>query len=232
MIKSSDGLVTITPAATPSDIVFEPSDWSIANIPANEKDADALARHLYYMPVSNHVSLLLCRHRRKDRLKAMSMVHSFVYRDKADPVEWNFLDTVCIWYEKPSSCSNNGLLPVSEPGFLVYKGDVPDTSKTQWFNDEYSNSTNLWNVSPQPEEQKTFKYTYNQKFSWEMNLLMMSLCGPLEYRRFIYALPMNGSELRSMHKLCRVHNLKAQLVSKNIEDAEKMIQEIEKGIES
>jgi len=230
MLKTSDERITITPASSASDIVFEPADWSVSNIPTTADEADALARHLYYMPVNNHVALLLCRHKRKERLKGLSMVNSFVNRSKSDPVEWKFLDTVCIWYEKPSSCSNNGLLPVSEPGFLVYKGSIPDTSKTKWFNEEHSNATNLWNLSSQPEEENKFLSTYHQKFSWEMNLLLMSLCGPLEYRRFIYAFPMNETELRSLHKMCVVHDLKAQLVASNIEEAEKMIFEIEKGM--
>jgi hypothetical protein len=202
-----------------SDAIFQPSDWSVINIPHSEADAVNLLSNLYNSPVSNHVCLILCRHRRKFRLEALSNIR----RAERD---WHFLDTVTISYEKPSSCSNNGFLPISEVGFIVYKGTSPDTRQTKWFNDSLSNATTMWDLRRQEDEGKP---AYFQKFSWEMNLLMLSLSSILESSRFVYGLPVKREEIRTIYNFCAKFGITAQLYVESQDEVQMINEECNKA---
>ena len=192
-----------------ANAVFQPADWSIIGLPVDNKSAKGLMSNLYNSPTARHTSLILFRHKRKERLKAMSNLYDSIDNG------WSFLDTISICYEKPSSCSNNGFLPLSEFGVLVYKGLSPDISKTKWFNDNMSNATNVWDVSARDYEGQHSRY---HKFSSELNLLMYSMCGELEHRRFIYGLEVNQDEIRNIYLFCREYGLTVQLYASTKEE--------------
>lgn len=220
MYRTKDGVIDITVAKNISDVIFQPADWSIFNIPVEVDRARGLSNNLYNMPSHRHVSMILNRTRRKDRIKAMTSLSAF------DNKNWNFLDNISLSYGKPSTCSNNGFLPLCEPAFLFYKGTTPDTKATGWSSDEYLNATNEWSLIPQSEEEQFFKQTYYQKFSWDMQILMMTLCGRREYSRFIYGVShqsINSSELKSLYLFCKKFRLTAEVVIQNDSEAEELI---------
>lgn len=221
MLKSTDGLIKVDQAASLADVVFPPASWSVINIPVDSSEAQAVFKNLYNSPTTRHVSLVLCRHRRRDRLAATSNINL------APSQGWSYLDTVSVWYEKPSTCSNNGLLPISEPAFLLHKGEMPDTRRTSWFSKDAANATNLWNLATQEKEGDASSY---QKFSWEMNMLLMSLAAPLEHGRFIYGAPITGTEHKSLFGFCRRFGIGVQLYTKTHSESEALISEYEKYI--
>lgn len=219
MFKSKDGLVRVDQVSNTSNVVFPPSAWSVVNLPTEKQDADTLFKNLFNTPTTRHACLVLVRHRRKDRVLATSNIAS------AQMAGWNYLDTVSIWYEKPSTCSNNGLLPLSEVGFLMYKGDTPDTKQTSWFSEDSNNASNCWNLATQKEEPT--QVSYYQKFSWELNLLMLSLTTPMEYARFIYAAPLSDDDYKSLFLFCKRYSVGVQLYTKTTAEAESIIREYE-----
>lgn len=198
MYTSKDGLIHVEFVNSIEDATFAPSDWSVINTPPDMTAAASTFERLYNTPTSRHVCLALTRHRRKDRIKSIESI------GRANQF-FTYLDTVSIWYEKPSSCSNNGLLPIAESGYLFYKGQsAPDTKRTKWFSDDYGNATNLWDLTSQDQEGDK---TYYQVFSWEMNMLMMSLCGTMEHRRFVYAVPLGSNEYDRLFGFCKRFNV-------------------------
>ena len=216
MLRTRDKLITIEGVESVGDIIFHPSDWSVVNIPSDAGGARDTFARLYNTPGSNHVSLVVFRQRKRLRLNALASVYGISN-------DWNYLDTVSITYQKPSSCSNNGLLPISEIGVLLYKGMSPEVKKTAWFSSEYDNSTNLWDLGSQEEEGG--KSIYFQRFSWEMNLLMKSLCGALEHRAFTYTPFVTVAEVKSIYSFCKTYQVKAYLYAKDTKEAEKLIKE-------
>lgn len=216
MFKTRDGLVRIDIAEDLSEVIFPPADFSILNMPHDHEEAADLFTNLFNSPTSRHISLVFCRHKRGDRLRAMSNFDHIG--------NWNYLDSIHVWYEKASSSSNNGFLPVSEQGIVLYKGSVPDVKKTEWFSSDdtqYSNATTLWNVASQPNEGSTS--TYYQKFCWEIPLLLTSMAAPIEHKRFIYGFPTNGDE-ESIFKFCKLYGFSIQLYVKTAKEASDLIE--------
>lgn len=219
MRTSKDGLIEIEVLQNIHDAVFPPADFSIMNIPEFPDNSKKMFSHLYNTPVSRHVCLVLCRHKRKKRASVVSNIsHS--------EESWNYLETVSISYEKPSSCSNNGFLPLAEIGFVLYKGEIPDTKKTAWFGLEgETNASNMWGLSSQPDEIN--QVTYYQKFSWELALLLKSLSGVLETRRFIYGHEVSLDEIKNIHLFCKTYELKCRMYAGSSAEASKLIEAIE-----
>ena len=229
MIRSSDGVVDITVASDTSEIVFQPADWSIMNIPIKEVLASKLSDNLFNMPTHRHISLVLNRHRRKDRMKGLSCLSSF------DNKNWRFLDNVSLSYGRPSACSNNGFLPLCEHGYIFYKGDTPDTKNTEWASEaEHINATNNWELFLQKNEDAFQPNTYYQKFSWDLQTLLMSLCGQLEHSRFIYGVlqgKVAASEIKSIYTFCKNNSLSVELITASTDVAENILNQVEKLIE-
>jgi len=220
MIASEDGVIRVDQTVSLSSVVFPPAAWSVINLPTEVDEADKIFKNLYNSPTSRHILLALSRHRRKERLAATANI--------ARATQWSYLDTVSIRYDKPSTCSNNGLLPIAEPGFLMYKGgDTPDARRTEWFADGLANATNLWDLAAQPDEGTS---SYYQRFSWEMNMLLMSLAGPLENSRFIYGIPLSEADWSSVFRFCRHFDVGVQLYAKTHYEAEEIVREYEKYI--
>lgn len=217
MLTSRDGSLTVL-IGDPWSVNYYPADWSVHVIPPELDQAMALSRHLYNTPTTKHVTLLFPRSRRDDRVLCLANVKGFCEN-------WIFLETVSIIYEKPSSCSNAGLLPISETGFLLYKGKELNIRATQWFSDNKTNATNCWDlgVNNLEKELAGVKYSYYQKFSWEMNLLLYSMCKPLAARSFIWSIKLTDQEIGSIKVFCKTMNVKSQVVVKNLESAEKLL---------
>lgn len=203
MLKTRDGKLQIELIKNLGDAPIRPADWSIVNLPTDSEEAGKFFKNLNNSPNENHVSLVLCRHNKKKRIDALinlTLANEYLA----------YLETVSIAYDKPSSCSNNGLLPVSEVGYLFYKGAHPDVKNTAWFRDGMANATNLWDVSPRTDEPVT--KTYFKKFSWELQVLMFCLCGKPGYRSFIYATPISGvDEAQLIHNFCEKYDVSCTL---------------------
>jgi hypothetical protein len=205
MIRTHDDLIRIEVVKNIGNITPVVADFSIIDLPANAEEARSLLSSIYNNPSLRHISLILNRNKKKDKIDSLTNLTI------AHKVGFEYLDTVSIWYEKPSTCSNNGFLPVAETGYIFYKGVMPDVKTTAWFSEDKSNATNLWNVSPQPKEPK--QVTYYQKFSWEIPLLLLSMSEPLEHRRFIYISDLSEAEHESLFMFCKTHNIGVQLYS-------------------
>lgn len=217
MFKTKDGIVHVTTGKDISDVMFQPADWSILNVPSDIKSAKRLANGLYNTPSARHVSLLVNRQKRKDRLHGLANLTAF-------GISWKFLDNISLSYGKPSTCSNNGFLPICEQAFLVCKGDPPNTKNTAWAShDEYQNATNEWVLLPQSQESDLFRETYYQKFTWSLQMIMLSLVGSVEYGRFIYGLPLTPIEAKSLHAFCKKYKLTAELFMTDMDEALKII---------
>lgn len=203
MIRSHDDLIRVEVVSNPNIVMPVAADFSIINLPLDPTHTKDSLTNLFNSPTSRHITLLLNRHRRKDKVLAMTNLKIAI------DVGFEYLDTVSIWYEKPSSCSNNGFLPTCEIGYLFYKGVAPDVGTTSWFGDGTSNATNLWGVTPQEKENRPS--TYYQKFAWEIPLLLLSMSNPLEHRRFVYNDDLSEPELDSLFRFCRHFNIATQI---------------------
>jgi len=200
-----------------SDVIYYPSDFSIINTPISESESENLSKNLYNTCTDKHIVLLLQRSRRKHRIQTISNIQFFK--------QWQFLDSVSIIYEKASSCSNNGLLPLSESANLLYKGAKPDVSSTAWFNSDKKNASNFWDLGVQQEERSFFTSCYHNKFSWELFYLMYSIASPLIYRDFIISgLQLNTNEIKSVITVTKKMNVSCQIVFQSQEEADKFIE--------
>lgn len=220
MLKSKDEYITIHWSKNVSDATFQPADWSIINTPATPKDAAKISKNIYNSATSKHICLAFNRQKKNKKIETMA---NFPVFSQSSP--WEFLDAVTVLYEKPASSSSTGFLSLAEPGYLFFKGLSPDVNNTKWFSDKYSNATNFWDVCARNDE-KIGKNTYYRQFSWELGLLLYSLCGIHEYRSFLYLDNFNNAELLSIHNFCKEHELKAQLHVSTIEKAKKAIDEV------
>jgi len=209
-MKTKDGILEIEYINNVSAIVFDAADWSVVSLSEEETHNKLLANNLYNTPVVSHVALVLNRNQRKKRIQAQAGTQFFLDL-------WKYLETVSITYPKPNSGSNNGFLPIAETGYLFYKGDIPNTKNTAWFQEDsgHANATNLWDLSTQADEPENLYY---QKFSWELQLLLKSMSGSLECRKFIYAVDTNCDELYGIYKFCKTYCLKCKLyITDNVE---------------
>lgn len=216
MYTNLDNIIKIFIASKPSNVIYYAADFSIINTPILINDALNLSKNLYNTNADRHVALLLQRSKRKYRINTVSNISCFT--------QWNFLDTVSIVYEKASSCSNNGLLPVSESANILYKGTKPDVSSTNWFNSDKKNASNFWDLGVREEELQYVNSCYHNKFSWELMLLMYSIASPLIYREFIYTgVKILPNEMLSLIAFCKHMQMSCQIVLNTEDEAKKMI---------
>lgn len=213
MFVSKDGLINIDQVLDVNRIVFPQAAWSIVNIPANEQDAASLQEQLYNSFSSRHVSLGLFRHKRTDKAQALSNLKNTPFQ---------IYDFVTLLYEKATGASSS-FLPLSEMGVILHKGHQPDIENTSWFAEPGQKTPpNCWALSQQELEPGHPTY---QRFSWEVNLLMLSLAKPLETIKFIYGVNWQFSELPSIFAFCQTYNVSVQLYAQTEEIAQKVIQE-------
>lgn len=224
-VASRDDTVRVDVTKNLSQVVFPASCYSIVNVPASIAEAVALFENLYNNPSQRHIVLAFCRHPKRKTL--CSMANLLVVDERT---EWSYLDTVHVWYEKPSSSSNSAFLPLTEEAYLFYKGPTPNIANTKWFSGggdkDPPNATNLWNVSPQAGEKSPF--SYYRKFCWEIPLLLASMSVPLEVRRFIYAAEWDSDpNYESLFKFCVEHQMQVQLYAPDLEQAQRAVNRYE-----
>lgn len=150
------------------------------------------------------------RLRRKDRLEGLSGIGS------ASVAGWSYFETVDIVYERPYSSSNNAMLPVSEPGHLLVKGQAPDATRTKWFAQDQEkdpNASTFWNIASQPQE--GVESSFCQRFSWEVHMLLMSMVGPPAHKRFTLACPITQNELVSVFGFCRHYGFGVDIITED-----------------
>lgn len=203
MLKTKDNYIQVEYIKNLGDAPIHMADWSIVNISVDKRETEQFFSKLYNSPNDNHVSLVLCRHNKKKRIDALSNISLI-----GDYLK--YLETICISYEKPSSCSNNGLLPIAETGYLFYRGILPDIKGTSWFREGSANATNMWDIGARNGE--SLKKTYFKRFSWELQLIMYSLSGNLKYRSFLYIAPISSdSEVEDIYNFCKTYNISCVL---------------------
>lgn len=225
MYSSTDGLINITIASDISSVVFQPADWSLISISPSKPKTVNIATNLFNMPTSRHISLVVNRNKKHEMVNAIANVAVF-----GQTAEWKYLDSVSISYAKSASCSSSSFLPLCEQGVIYYKGSTPQVSSTMWAAEtDYNNATNEWILLNQAKENEFIKKTTCKKFSWELQLILMSMCGTLEYSRFIYGVPVDSitlMEARSIYAFCVHYNLKCELFASASEDAKRFLEEI------
>lgn len=199
-MQSQDKLLNIEIASKPQGYFFHPADWSITNMPASPADAAALVAAYRAMQSPKHLALVMARGKDTDSLLAAANLKSLV----ADGL-FELSDTVCLTYEGTIKRNGARLTTVAEPGWLFYRGQVPNFEKTQWFNKDFANASNHWDVTKHSMIDKcaTTEPIHKTKwglFSWEIGLLMCGLAHPWSTRSFIYEGNPNDSSLLSFIK--------------------------------
>lgn len=217
MLKSKDGHIEILVGSDLGQVIFPPLAWSVVNLPHDAEEASGFVKNLFNSPTSHHLCLTVHRQRKKDKIASLV---NLKYFDK----NWKYLDTISVQYQKPSSSSNNGFLPVAEAGHLLCKGDIPDTNTTAWFNDDVGNATNLWDVDSVEGIDNKDEKTYCLKFSSQLNLILMSMCRPLEYRKFGYFCDVDRAELTRIKSFCTAMNVTVCLYAETDSEAHKMLE--------
>ena len=74
MLISLDRKLNIEISPSPAGYILQPGDFSIVNMPANEVDADVLARSYASLQVENHIALVTARHKDLDTLRALANI--------------------------------------------------------------------------------------------------------------------------------------------------------------
>lgn len=179
-MRSQDGQITVDVVGHIGDAVFPAADFSIVNAPLVADKPKELATNIYNSPVQRHICLVMNRHSRKDKTYGLAGVSMM------DEGGLTYLDTVHLWYEKPSTSSNIGLLPIAEEGYLFYKGDAPNVKNTSWFAEGLPNASNMWGLTPSEGEGRAA--THCKHFAWEVGLLLYTMASPVQMKRFVYAL--------------------------------------------
>lgn len=209
MFRSQDGKITAAVVKSLGETAFPTADFSILNVPLDQAAAASMFTNLANMPCPRHTALVFARYPRGSKIEAIKNL------SQHDPL--NFLDMVHLWYEKPSTSSNVGFLPVAEDGYLFYKGDAPNVKNTAWFADKKPNATNFWGVSPAEYEGRAA--THFRRFSWEIALLLYTMCEPIQSKRMIYGLDEDHEHVLKFSKTygVQVHFLvSSEELAKNI----------------
>lgn len=214
MYRSSDGKITADSVSSIGDAVFPAADISMFNLPVDGNIAKCFFENLYNSPSQNHILLLFNRQSRKEKLTATKNISNIS--------GFEFLDVVHLWYEKPSTSSNIGLLPVAEEAYLLYKGDIPNVKNTSWFSDGNPNATNMWGLSPAEHENRSA--TYHKKFAWEIALLLYTMKEPLAHNRIIYGLE---DDYEHVLKFAKTYNINVHFVANSDNVAKQIISRYE-----
>lgn len=189
MLVSSDKLFNIEVVDSPAGYVIRQADWSWFRIPADASSAEALAKQLSSGSSDRHTLLLTandqvhCEKRQKD-----IVLHSCANAKLFLNDSFAFYEFITISYEGTVKRNCTRLTTVSEPGYLFSKGGVPHFKSTSWFNTNYKNGTNHWDVT-QHEFHTRCKEPQTTRwggFAWEVGILMTGLAVPLQLHTFLY----------------------------------------------
>jgi hypothetical protein len=194
MLKSSDGLLTVD--SSKGEYVFPASDCSILLLPKTIEETRNLFKSIYNTPVENHVCLLVARHNKYDIINSIGNL-SLLEEDKL-----SYLDNIAITYQH-SSKRGGVFSHLAEYGFIYYKGTTPEINNTSWFNTEFKNATNHWDLTPHQHSsdvKEDGEMSVYPKSAWDVNLLMLSLATPLRTRRIVYNLAWDENLLKFVKK--------------------------------
>ena len=214
MFQTKDKVLTIHTADEPTSVAFPPADFGFINVLETAQDTKTLFKNLWNTPASRTLLMAFSRHKRHNKLAAMANFYAIE--------SWEYFDTITLQYEKTLGSNNGRFVPISEQAVLFYKGDQPDAGQTSWFSESRTNATNLWDVNARPEEGNEF--TYSGRFSWEMGLLLYSMCKPLAFRTMLYTL---DTDHENAIAFARHLKLKMHTVLKDDDQAKLMIKEYE-----
>lgn len=210
MYRSKDGKITVEVVTKMDNLGALPAAaFSLVNIPVLPMESKTLFERLYNTPSKNHIVLAFARHSRATKLESLGNLGSIPFK---------FLDQIHIWYEKPSSSSNIGLLPVAEDAYIFYKDDAPKVKNTNWYSVDHPNASNMWGVTPYSGEGRA--HTHYRYFSWEVALLLWTMANPIETRKLIYGLE---DDHYHVLKFCREYDFSAHILTKASEEAQKII---------
>lgn len=223
IIQTKDNIINFTVSPRVCDTVFSNADFSIVNMPEAADEAETLAKRLYGLPNSNHVTMLLFR--QKDELAALTNLIFFDGNSDAAAADWGYLGSQALTYERTSKAvGEKRMVKLSEPSTIFFKGTHPSVKETGKFAPPgYSNCTNLIETFILHNTNEALLYkntTYLHNFSWYVGVIMKALCPTVESRSFIYAAPIKDNcEMKSIYLFCKFLNYNAQIVVPTIEDA-------------
>lgn len=187
MFASDDKHLNIEVVKNYSGYVLQPADWSIFNFPKTQDDARHLADAYRQLKESskNHIAVGVCAHSTpREEIESLSHVSDFIARSK-----FGHTDTVHVVYEGTTQRHCSRLTPIACSGFVLSFRDKLDYKSTTWFNSEFANATNAWDVTkhtlPDSTQEPVCKTKWGM-FAWEIGLLMIGLSAPRMYSTFLY----------------------------------------------
>jgi hypothetical protein len=187
MLVSDDKLFHIDIVKSIDGYVLQPSDWSIVNIPTSVVQARALASvYASLRELSKyHVCLATCRHSStSEELHSLGNVSTFL-----STTGLKCTDIIHICYGGTSRKHAARLTPIAEMGFLTSWRPKLDYKATTWFNSNFANATNVWDVTKHTFLDGTAEPVTKTRwgsFAWEIGILMMGLASMREFSTFLY----------------------------------------------
>lgn len=177
-LKSSDGVIVIDVLdSIEREMVLPQADFSLVEMPLEPNGVLDLFSSLYRTQRNNHASLVVSRLPRKLRLKA------FANAIIPEAVGFKFHDTVTIVSQETFKRIPGNLTSLGEVGILFTKSDDVNKEASSWFNTEFGDCTNVWDVTPQPAEHIT--KTVSRHFCHEVGYLLANCASPLVCRKFL-----------------------------------------------
>ena len=215
MFHSKDGLFNIDIVKNISDQVLPAADFSVFNIPLDKVEAKLLFNNIKKVPTAKHLTLMMCRHKKADQLQGFNNISTF------GPI-LSFSDTIHISYDTTLH-RGHGFSALAETAFLFYKEAPPNYENTGWYRDSFSNASNFWDTSPyksDADRKDKSESTVFSKFAWDVGLLMLTSCQPLEHKSFIWALDPNDV---NMFHFCKTFSVKVYTYVESVDNAEKIL---------
>ena len=178
VLKSKDDRISIQITKdVVSKAIYPHCDFSLIDMPISEVVAAELFTKLYKSQRNNHCTLVFSRQPRKTRLQAIANIL------EAESVGFKFHDQISIVSQEPYKSVPSNLTPVGEVAFLMTKQADVNKDATSWFNPEFGNATNVWDVTPQEDE--SISTTVSRHFCLEIGYLIANCASPLICRRFL-----------------------------------------------
>lgn len=222
MFKSRDGLLNVDVVKKVSDQPLPASDFSIFNVPVEKSDAKQLFNNIKNVCTFKHLSLITCRHKKAEQLQGYNNISTYGN-------VLGFADTVNITYQTTLH-RGHGFSSLAETAFLFYKEAPPNYEVTSWYRDGFSNATNFWDTNPyssDPDRKDKSESTVYSKFTWDVGLLMLTACQPLEHKSFVWGQdPMDIN----MFRFCKTFTVKVYTFAESTDAAEKVLAAYEEVI--
>jgi hypothetical protein len=154
------------------------TDFSIVEGTNTAEPMKHLYDKLHKTQAINHVSLVVMRQPRKNRLKAFAALVGI------EETGFRYYDHVSIVSQTESKKSAHSLTQLGEVAVMFTKTDEINKSASEWFRPDVGDCSNVWDVTPQ-EEEFFVKSTAARKMCIETLALMANCASPLVARRFL-----------------------------------------------